>query len=195
MDFWLILYILLTVVFGGFSVSTLYKRGQNTGAILTVILLLLIFIFYGLRWFSGGELKGSQRNPGAWPPIVNMCPDFLVAWTDPSTKKVYCYDAANVYGAKQATSSGAGTVAGLTTGLTINGLSGQSAYLIKNPDLNPSAASLREDKGTNPRWPLLNTLGSSPQTITGDTTYGGRFLRWEGVMDGRQINPAAAPLP
>jgi hypothetical protein len=189
MDFWIILYILICVVTGGMAVSNLYKRMQNSAAMISLVLLILIFTFFGLRWFKDGSLKGSQPNAKApWPPIVNMCPDFLVAWTDPNTKYVYCYDAANVYGLKTATDR----TAFFKGDLTINGVSGQSAFLIKNPDENKNATNLKMDAGAK-RWPLLGAFNNDIRSITGLTN--GQFIRWEGVWDGSAATPNAAPLP
>ena len=170
MDFWLIAYMLISVVVGGFAVSTLYKRGQTIGAMISVVLLILIFVFYGLRWFSGGNFKGTTKSGKiAWPPIVNMCPDFMVSWKDSTTSSIYCYDAGNVYGLKTATG-----VTGVTTGLTINGISGQSAFLIKGPSGS-------------------TTLKSNLDNIVRDST--GNQMRWEGVWDGQLTKKEAAPTP
>jgi hypothetical protein len=187
MDFWLIAYIVTTIVVGSGLVSWLYKRGQNMGAILLLVLLILVFAFYGLRWFPGGNLNGTQAASGtAWPPIINMCPDFMSSWTDPVTKRVYCYDGSNTYGLK--TYAGAG----LTTGLTINNVPGQSAYLIKDPARNTNAVSLRDDPN-GARWPFLFLLKTNPTLILGDSN--GKYMRWEGVVDGAQIDVNRAPLP
>jgi hypothetical protein len=187
MDFWLIAYIVITIVVGSGLVAFLYKRGQSMGAILLLVLLILVFAFYGLRWFPGGNLNGTQPSGTvAWPPIVNMCPDFMASWKDSLTKRVYCYDASNTYGLK--TYNGAG----LTTGLTINNVPGQSAYLILNPTSNPNAVSLRDDPN-GARWPLLYLLKSNPSLILNDSN--GKYLRWEGVLDGANIDVNKAPLP
>ena len=61
----------------------LYNRGQTMGAMILLVLILLVFFFFGLRWFPGGNLNGTQPGKMAWPPIVNMCPDFMVSWTAP----------------------------------------------------------------------------------------------------------------
>jgi hypothetical protein len=190
MDFWLIAYIVICVVVGGMFVSNLYKRNQSVAAMTCIVLLILIFTFYGLRWFKGGALKGSTPDPKApWPPIVNMCPDFLVGWTDPNTKYVYCYDAANVYGLKTASDQ-----TPFFTGqkLTINGVSGQSAFLIKNPDANKNATNLKMDTDGK-RWPLLNAFLRDTRSITQITN--GPSIRWEGVWDGSSATADAAPLP
>ena len=184
MDFSLILYILLCVLIGGGIVSSFYNENQKAAAISALVLLILVFIFFGIRWFKDGNLKGTQQGTIAWPPIVNMCPDFMVNWTD-SNNKIYCYDASNVYGLKTASGSG------LTTSLTINGVPGQSAYLIKDPNQNSGATNLNNDTG-GLRWPLLGYFKSSPQTVI---TGSGSSLKWEGVWDGRISSPAAAPLP
>jgi hypothetical protein len=173
MDFWLIAYMLISVVVGGFAVSTLYKRGQTIGAMISLVLLILIFIFYGLRWFSGGKLKGTTNGKIAWPPIVNMCPDFMVSWKDSTNGNIYCYDAGDVYGLKADGSTA--NVQGITRGLTINGKSGQSAFLIKGP----SASS--------------TTLKSNLDIILRDTKA--NQIRWEGVWDGQTSKSANAPTP
>lgn len=187
MDFWLVVYIVITIVIGSGFLSWLYKRGQTTGAMILLVLLILVFTFYGLRWFPGGSLNGTTQ-PGnvAWPPIVNMCPDFLVSWKDPTTGKVYCYDASNTYGLKTYTG------AGLTSGLTINNVPSQSAYLIKDPSQNTGAVKLRDDPN-GARWPFLRLLMNNPSLVLNDTN--GKYLRWEGVLDGSTITPEKAPLP
>jgi hypothetical protein len=144
------------------------------GAMISVVLLILIFVFYGLRWFSGGNLKGTTSNGKiAWPPIVNMCPDFMVSWKDSTNGNIYCYDAGDVYGLKA--DGNTANVQGITRGLTINGISGQSAFLIKGP-----AAS-------------STTLKSNLDTILRDNTA--NQMRWEGVWDGQLTKKEAAPTP
>ena len=187
MDFWLIAYIIITISVGAGLVSWLYKRGQTMGSMLLLVLLILVFTFYGMRWFEGGNLKGSTVGPNAkWPPIVNMCPDFMVQWKDSTTNRVYCYDAGNIYNLKTANG------AGLITGLTINNVPSQSAYLIFNPSGNPGATDLRSDTN-GARWPFLYLLRTNPSVVLGDTN--GKYLRWEGVINGQQITPENAPLP
>jgi hypothetical protein len=50
MDFWVIFYSLICVVVGGGAVSFLYNRNQSIGAMIALVLLILIFILFGLRW-------------------------------------------------------------------------------------------------------------------------------------------------
>jgi hypothetical protein len=165
MDFWVIFYSLICVVVGGGAVSFLYNRNQSIGAMIALVLLILIFILFGLRWFPGGNLNGSKPKAVSWPPIVNMCPDFMVSWSNGSD--VYCYDAANIYGLKQTTNTN------FKKDNTINGVSGQSAILLHN---------LIGDSPVT-KNPLKQIMKTSPVTITGngDTS----LIRWEGVWDGR----------
>ena len=173
MDFWVILYSLICVVVGAGSVSFLYKRDQSIAAMIALVLLILVFVFYGLRWFPGGNLNGTKPTGGPWPPIVNMCPDFMASFVD-SSKKVYCYDAANIYNMKSATAGTAGLAA---TSPTINGAR-QAAYLLQDPT------------ATN-KNPLKTTLKNGASTLTQDSN--GKYIRWEGVWDGRCVTTDRIP--
>lgn len=181
MDFWVILYSLVCVVVGGGFVSMLYNRGQTMGAMILLVLILLVFFFFGLRWFPGGNLNGTQPGKMAWPPIVNMCPDFMVSWTAPD-KKVYCYDAANVYNLKTASAAGP-----LKSGLSIGAATNQSAYLLK--DTVGTATSTLASEPL--RWPLINAMNKEANTVLSSAKY----LRWEGVWDGQSVTATKAPLP
>lgn len=175
MDFWVILYSLICVVIGGGVVAFLSKRNQSIGAMIALVLLLLVFILFGLRWFPGGNLNGSQPKAGAWPPIVNMCPDFMASWKDASTNKIYCYDAANIYGLKTGVSA---------TGFeskTINNLPTQSALLIQNP-------AGTTESGKNP---FKNNLVTNSASFTGNSATS--IVRWEGVWDGRIVTASKIP--
>ena len=173
MDFWVILYSLICVVVGAGSVSFLYKRNQTIAAMIALVLLILVFVFYGLRWFPGGSLNGTKPAGGPWPPIVNMCPDFMASFVD-SSNIVYCYDAANTYNMKTATAGRAGLAA---TSPIINGVS-QAAYLLQNP------------AGTD-KNPLKTTLKNGASTLTQDSN--GKYIRWEGVWDGRSVTTDRIP--
>jgi hypothetical protein len=175
MDFWLVAYILTSVVLGASLVSILYKDEQKVGAISLVILLILIFLFYGLRWFKGGKLKGT--TPGGtiqWPPIVNMCPDFMSSYKEPNGK-VYCYDAGNFYEMK--------TYAGANQReITVNGVAGQRGILVKDV------------QGVSTTYPLRQADNITP--ILADSK--GKYVKWEGVIDGTSVRPenlSKAPKP
>jgi hypothetical protein len=153
-----------------------------------LILLILIFIFYGLRWFPDGNLNGTKPPVKAWPPIVNMCPDFMVSWKDLDTGKLYCYDANNVYGLQTALSSPP-----LAGNLIINRRVGQSAYLIKDPSQGAKPpATLAADIATAPYFPLAKKMTDSSSDVLTTTA---KYLRWEGVWDGHTLNATRIPLP
>ena len=184
MDFWVILYSLVCVVVGGGFVSMLYNRGQTMGAMILLVLILLVFFFFGLRWFPGGNLNGTQPGKMAWPPIVNMCPDFMVSWTNKANGKVYCYDAANIYNL-QAASAAPPLAAGLTIGTSSN----QSAYLLKDPTQGAATSTLAAAPA---RWPLVSAMSTNSSSVLTNTA---KYLRWEGVWDGQTLSAAKAPLP
>jgi len=176
-SYWMILYILVCVVSASSSVNFLLQRGQQTAAMILLVLLILIYIFYGLRWFTD---KNAQ-TPGSiqWPPIVNMCPDFMVSWTGPDNK-VYCYDSSNIY-SLSAGSNGLSTV-------SINGVN-KPVYLIKDPSQNAGAKDLTADT-TGSRWPLAYKLQTNAQSVTS-----GSVMRWEGVWDGSNLSSKNIPVP
>jgi len=178
----------VSITLGLQAVKYYYGKGQPIAAMSLLVLLTLVFIFYELRWFSNFQLKGttaaSASGGAPWPPIVNMCPDFMAAWTDPATGNIYCYDSANLYNLSPA-------VTGVTSGLTINGQSGKVAFQIKNPKSSGNPRSLSDSDGSR-RWPLLGALSSGRIPLTDPTM---RYIRWEGVWDGRTLSVANAPLP
>jgi hypothetical protein len=184
MDFWVILYSLICIVVGGGFVSMLFNRGQQMGAMTLLVLLILVFLFYGLRWFPGGNLNGTKTGAVVWPPIVNVCPDFMVSWTDKLTNKVYCYDAANIYGLQASTAAPP-----LIGSLTIGTASSQTAYLLKDPTQGSTTSTL---SAAPARWPLISALTTRSSDVL---TTAAKYLRWEGVWDGQTLTAAKAPLP
>lgn len=74
MNFNLILYIFLTIMIGIGGTTTLFQSGRVLAALLFLVGAILLFVFYGLRWFEGKKASGPE---GQWPPIVNTCPDYL----------------------------------------------------------------------------------------------------------------------
>ena len=93
----------------------LYNANQPIAAMLCLVLLILVFIFFQMRWFQNLQLKGSSKyvaqapstssggcgtssqNIDAsvnanWPPIINICPDYMV------TQNGSCVDPAQLYG-------------------------------------------------------------------------------------------------
>ena len=168
----LFMYYIVDILVIATIVSWLMSRNQPIAAGLTCLLLILVFYFYYLKFFKNAPGDAhtastpsttsavSQCGDGAvpevppcsnWPPIVNMCPDFMVVWKSPE-REVYCYDYNNTYNLQTATGLG------LTTNLNINGLTGQSAFLQKD---------------------LVSKLKNNPGEFANNGK--GRYLTWEGV--------------
>ena len=69
----------------------LMQSGRQTAALICLVFFILIFVFYGIRWFSGSSLTNYT---GAWPPIINTCPDYLLYYKRGS--KPTCVDTLGV---------------------------------------------------------------------------------------------------
>ena len=71
----LILYILFCIAIGLGGTVGLFRMNRALAATTYLVLSLLIFVFFGLRWFvyaTGDVTK--------WPPVINSCPDYLTAY-------------------------------------------------------------------------------------------------------------------
>ena len=177
MDYWFIAYIVICICSGGGLVAYLYNREQNLAAMVLLILLVCVYAFYGLRWFKGGELKGSSSGQQQWPPIVNLCPDFMAAvkGTDGSTPpqpgtavNTYCYDPTNTYS------------------LTSTGL----RQFVPSGSTKP-VYGMKIYDGASKKYPL--TTATSIADITTDSNN--QAIRWEGVWDGRNFATGLMPKP
>ena len=176
MDFYLVVYILLSIITGVSLYAFLYNRGQNIGAMILFVLLIAVFAFFGLRWFEKGKLKGTVADPsGNWPPIVNICPDFM-ATTKPgpsdtsNSGDTFCVDINDMYNL---------------------GTSPSGPYMSFINSANETKYGFKiYDSGTGvtDRYPLHTALKSTLSTLTGRAV-----VRWEGVYDGRTVNTGRAP--
>lgn len=77
MDYLFLLYVLLSVGLGLGGMVILIQSERTFGGFLFLIGAVLIFTFYGLRWFVGDAIKPNGYTSTTWPPNINMCPDFL----------------------------------------------------------------------------------------------------------------------
>jgi hypothetical protein len=76
MNFAFIAYIFFSIAVGLSVPMYLYNSQRMMSAIITLILFIFVFIFFGVRWFSTGNVVGTYT--GSWPPLINTCPDYLV---------------------------------------------------------------------------------------------------------------------
>jgi hypothetical protein len=83
-------YVLLVTVFIIYTMMQFYKTERYLTGVVSFILFILIFTFFGLRWFQTG-LSYTGTYTGNWPPIINTCPDYLSLWKD-STGAASCVD-------------------------------------------------------------------------------------------------------
>jgi hypothetical protein len=77
-DYNVIAYVLFVIVTTMTTLSYLYRSERIVAAVTVFILFVLIFTFYGVRWFKDGKsiTTGSSKK-GPFPPVINTCPDFL----------------------------------------------------------------------------------------------------------------------
>ncbi len=76
MNYSLVFYILFCIAVGLGGTMGLVRASRVLAAIVFFILAVLIFVFFGLRWFQygGGDVT-------SWPPVINSCPDYLTMYT------------------------------------------------------------------------------------------------------------------
>jgi hypothetical protein len=161
-----------------------------------MLLLIAIFVFYGLRWFQGTTLKGSTGTGQAWPPIVNLCPDFMVGapGTDSAgNKRVYCVDINDIYGLKTSLEV-ANYMTSATLGPSIAGQNYSGLIMLRNEKTSTRLTDDFSKAVTERRWPVLSGLKAN---LAGFLAQKDKFknIRWEGVYDGLSATPDKAPLP
>jgi hypothetical protein len=76
MNFALISFIIIAILAIAFGSYYFVSSGRMVGGIVYLIGSILVFVFYGLRWFG---TQGTPLNPSPvqWPPYINTCPDYL----------------------------------------------------------------------------------------------------------------------
>lgn len=83
-----VIYTLLSVAIVAMGTAKLFSMGPPT-AIIYAIGSVMVFIFYGYRWFGANSNKKSDT----WPPTLNTCPDYLTyIKTLPGDSKPGCVD-------------------------------------------------------------------------------------------------------
>ena len=75
MNYYLLMYIFVCLAIGSGVSMFLMQSGRTISAATFFIGALLIFVFFGLRWF---QYSPDPTAAKAWPPVINTCPDYLV---------------------------------------------------------------------------------------------------------------------
>lgn len=95
-DYQFILYVLFAIAVCSTAPVYFYNRNKYFAGFASLVLFILIFVFYGMRWFSGSEMAGPAAGyKGAWPPQISVCPDYLTYYESGAGegKKAGCYNA------------------------------------------------------------------------------------------------------
>lgn len=86
-------YILSVIIVVMTTVSYLYRSERLVCAVTVLILFILIFVFFGLRWLKHG-LESIGTYKGNYPAVVNTCPDYMSVYQN-GTNKV-CIDTVGI---------------------------------------------------------------------------------------------------
>jgi uncharacterized membrane protein (UPF0136 family) len=70
-NWYLVAYVLLSILFLIHTTSKLYPMGQTRGVIYAIGTF-FVLIYFGFIWF-----KPTKSKLNTWPPVINMCPDYL----------------------------------------------------------------------------------------------------------------------
>ncbi len=69
------MYILFCIAVGLGGTVGLFRMNRALAAATYLVLSILIFVFFGLRWFVY-----KTGDVSKWPPVVNTCPDYLTSY-------------------------------------------------------------------------------------------------------------------
>jgi hypothetical protein len=92
MDLNFLFYCFLSVIIITGGAFYFFSSGLQTTAAIYFLGTTVASIFFGFRWFTTSG--NSSSGPGAWPPAINYCPDFLTLTTIGGNK--VCIDMAGV---------------------------------------------------------------------------------------------------
>jgi len=93
LSFYMYIFGSLALILGG--TYTFFSRQSSIAGAIFLVGSIALTIFFGVRWFLP---SGVRTTKGAWPPVINVCPDFLSLHTIVSgttTEKV-CIDTVGV---------------------------------------------------------------------------------------------------
>lgn len=96
MDLLFLVYILLSAVLSAGGAFYFYSGGQGITAMLYLFGTIAALVYFGFRWFTAaGDLTSATATN--WPPVINVCPDFLSLYKGPGATSAYiCVDTIGV---------------------------------------------------------------------------------------------------
>lgn len=72
----LLLYVAYCAIVGISGTGIFFGNGQVATGVMFLIGSILIFTYFGRRWFSSPGFMETKTNV-PWPPYINTCPDYL----------------------------------------------------------------------------------------------------------------------
>jgi hypothetical protein len=81
MNYYLLIYVLFCIGIGFGGLMFFIRSSQYIGAVSFLVGAVLIFVFFGLRWFQNANNAPWQTK--SWPPVINTCPDYLMYYERP----------------------------------------------------------------------------------------------------------------
>ena len=99
------MYIFVAVIAVAGGSYYFFTRGATMAGAIYLLGSFVTTLFFGVRWFT----SSGVNNTGSWPPVINVCPDFLSIYTTASGK--VCVDTIGVAGPGGITKFQPGTTA------------------------------------------------------------------------------------
>lgn len=143
----------------------LSSQGQFLAAVIASIGLLVLFVLFGIQYFTTSGDYVTNPEKMSWPPSINVCPDFLSLYTVGSTP--YCVDTA--------------------------GVSRQPSNLAKFNPSNPIVGSITP--GETHLFNLSVGLSGEARANAIKQECLNKGVTWEGVFDGVNLLNNSIPLP
>ena len=151
------------IIPGIFFFLTIQRRFVS--AVIASAGLTVLFVLFGIQYFTtSGEYVSSPKTM-TWPPSINMCPDFLSIYTVGGAP--YCVDTA--------------------------GVSTRPSELVKFNPSNPVVGTVTA--ANNNLFNLFTNLNDKAraEAIKGECLAKG--VTWEGVFDGMNLYDNKIPKP
>lgn len=88
----LVTYVIFASVMLISMLNLLYSSERIIAAVAILVLFILVFTFFGLRWFKYGINNSSMNKNSTYPPVINTCPDYMSLTTKSDGTTKACID-------------------------------------------------------------------------------------------------------